>query len=484
MHLTPGRRFLALHSLLDPSPPAVPPAARDGGCDFGTYPALAALVALNAIDWTAPPLAMARITLVCAPPSSHVDAELLRSALGGASTPLLRAALISVCADANAKHTGVTFACLGPPSDSGGREAELRASHAASALSAALGDSENGSLQSVPLCAPAVSAFALTLLFPDAGGAGSISGAGRPIVEARLQLPAPLLAGGARRLRLALRPTILPLHDDCAPVKLCRCHGRALLSRDSTIGADDISHMLSLAQKNDVCPVSAKGLTPPEWLPNAIAIGRDTSLLLPSFYTPSFLAQAAPPATLSVLATVPLASLSESWLFGTPWAARALDESDPGLSNAEEEEEEEEFDCGANATLFAAVCASLAQSDAGLLLASASNLDSGRSTPFKCLYIAFPPAGGGGGPASMLLKRVAAKEELLPSPPAAAGAAMAEVPPDVQAEVSRSLAALPTRAPYDPLACERGVFKVLSGLVNKSLAPPLPSRGAKAKRKG
>ena len=117
--------------------------------------------------------------------------------------------------------------------------------------------------------------------------------------------------------------------------------------------------------------MTAKGLAPADWLPNAIAIGRDTSLLLPSFFTPPFLA--APPAmpALAVQATVPLASLSESWLFGTPWTLRPADE------DAGEEEDEEPWDGAANAILFAAVCASLARSDAGLLCSSSFNLDTG-----------------------------------------------------------------------------------------------------------
>jgi hypothetical protein len=507
--------FLALRSLLETMPPDTTSAAR-AQCPAGTYPALAALAALNSA--CSATLGMARITVVCSPPPMHVDSETLCEALAGAL-----AAAESCCsyratydthahADANSKHAGVTFALLGSAAaGGGGLEAELRASHALDALTCDLDASDNGSVVHVPLSAAGVLSFATTLFFPDQGGVGSIAGAGRPCVQATLGMPSPLVPGGPRRLRLELRPEVLPLHDACAPSKLCRCHGRALLSTTSAIGADDIAHFLSLAAKNDVCPVTAKGLLPAEWLPNAIAIGRDTSLLLPSFFTPSILAPGAPgaPALLAAIACVPLASLSQSWLFGTPWCARALDEDAPcaagigaGMSGSDDmagmglgggggDDEGADYDGAANGVLFAAVCASLARSDAGLLCSSASNLDAGASTPFKCFYLLMPPpavgSGGGGAASQLLLKRVAAKEELLPSPPAAE---TPDVPPDVAASVSRALAALPVRAPYEPLSAERGVHKVLTALLSRSLAPPMPSRGAggaggaKGKRKG
>ena len=438
----------------------------------------------------------ARITLVCSPPQMHVAEDLVRQALE----------------DANSLALPVQFVLLAPPL-AGARsvEDELRATHAAQSFANALADTDNGSCIAVDCTPHAVQSLTLSLLFPEHSPSGA------PSVLASIVMPAPLTAGGPRSLKLVLRPAVLPLHDSVEPVKICRCHARGVLSSDSTIGADDVAHFLRLAQKNNVCSVSAKGLHEVDWIPNALAVGRDSFLILPSFYTPSFLAgscggasasapgggsfaRAPPPAQFTALATVPLSGVTDAQVFGTPWVTQPCDEDDE-LLVALQEDELPGVDTS-NGVLFAAVCQALARNDLGLLLASSLNLDTGKATPFKCFYVAVPavPAARAAGlaamelgesadaepqeqaPQQLLLKRIAGREELLP-PAAAAGRAV-EVLASVAAEVATSLAtSLPMRGVYDPLQYERGTHRVLSALVSKSLAPPAPQKKESKSRK-
>ena len=495
--------YLALRALSGADSTGIPPPQQASAPRLppGSYGALAALAALDDGRWSgAVSVQLLRVTLLCAPPSHHVDSDTLRGLLDSF----------------NRRNTGVSLACIAAPSTGGaGVEEELRASHALHALSAELSDSDNGSFVDIPLSSPGTQRFALSLLFPEARGAGSVGGAGRPSLRATLALPAPLLASApsSRLLRLTLRPEIVPLHDACEPVRICRCHGRGLLSKETSIGSEDIAHFLTLAAKNDVCCVTANKLSPPEWLTNSFLIGRDTALLMPSFYTPAFAQpqhqRAAERPLFTVLATLPLHSLSESLLFGVPWAARAADGTEPecgegedgedalmmagggggGMVSDEEGEEGGMGGGGGGAMHFAALCGALREADAGLLCWSACNLDSGKATPFRCLYVALPPAGppSANQPPQLLLKRIAGKEEQLPAPPGAAAeeGSVREVPAAMAAEAARAVAAMPHKASYDPAGCERGLHKVLSALVAKSLAPPQPSsRQGKVKRKG
>jgi hypothetical protein len=506
------------------APPAAPnllsllsSAAASAAPRPGASAALDALEALLDERATAAwlPSSGAQVTILAPSPADHVSDDLLQ--------PLLAAA--------NARLFGVCFAVVAPPMGATlGRsvEEELRAKHAALSLAAAVAAADNGAFRAVACTPAAADALALSLLFPERTPAGA------PRVRAEICLPAPLTAAGGaqRRLHVALRPEVLPLHDAVERIRVCACHGRGMLSRDSTIGADDLAHFLTLAGKNNVCCVSAKGLTPAQWHPNCISLGRDAVLHLPSFYAPPFALSSSgsgggasgseddvaaargsgfggdAAAALNALACVPLAAVSESQLFGTPWVARPADDDD-------EEDEGDDDDVGAgggsvsNSVVFAALCGALAARGSGLLLASQHNLDTGKSTPFRCMYIAIPAAptpvtptaahgsadsGGGGvnrtteaaadddgvdadapppaaGPPQLLLKRIVAREELLPPLPPAASPA---VPPALAEEVARSLAAsLPDIVgPFDPLSYERGTHRVLAQLVGKSLAPP------------
>lgn len=233
-------------------------------------------------------------------------------------------------------------------------------------------------------------------------------------------------------------------------------------------------------------------------------------LSLPSFFSPAILSLAVnsgasppvAPAALSVVCTVPLSSVSESHLFGLPWEAAPDDDAD-------------DDDLGVpmggsggaygNRALVASLCASLAAKDLGLLLSSSHNLDTGKPTPFRCLYLAQPAAleaaGSGRGDApsgeeeeggaattkpaaavcvpKLLVKRIAAREEVLPlgaDGAAACGGGGGCAPPNeaLLAETSASLASWPAAA-YEPRQHERGCAKVLSALLAKSMALPAPA---------
>lgn len=389
-------------------------------------------------------------TLLVPPPTGPVPAEALAE--------LLRAAAVAL--------VGVCVTCVATEA--------ADVSDDAVALRLALQASETGSYDTVKANAAAADALALRLVFPER------SAAARPAVTATLRLPQPLLAcrPGSSVLRLVLRPAIAPLHDCVRAARVCRCHGRGLLSRDTALSESDISDLLCLAEKNSVCPVSAAALGPHEWLPNCVLLGRDAVLQLPSFYTPPF-QLASPldahstddPAPFDVLARLPLDSVSAASLFGLPWLAT------PAPA------EEAEGDTG-NAALMAALVATLSDGDCGLLLASPLALDAGRRSPFRALYLALPSDAPSS--ATLLLKRLAGREEVTPQPVAQS----VKLPPAaVMAEVAAVIKGLPQESGSGVLGWERGVWGTVAGLVSTSIAlpprtGPRPAEGGKGKRKG
>jgi hypothetical protein len=203
-------------------------------------------------------------------------------------------------------------------------------------------------------------------------------------------------------------------------------------------------------------------------------------------------------ASFVVLGTLPLRSVSDSLTFGLPWLARASEEEEEALDDGWSSELlSASPGAPSNASLFSALCQSLAETDTGLLLAANFSLDSGaqgRDSPFRCFYIALPPTSAQGASAgdsgeellpagALLLKRIAAKEEMLPR--ASAAPAGIRVASSLKQEVADALAGLPSREPYEALAHEQGVQKIVGSLVQRSLPLPLPvpPSGKASKRK-
>lgn len=427
------------------------------------------------------------VTVVCAAPTAHVDEDLITSAL----------------MDADGAHMLVHFVFVKPSSPLSIQD-ELASTRACGSFLDVVALSDNGTGVIVDATPAAMQSLALGLLLRERTPAGV------PRVLGVLNMPAPLTAGGPRCVRLRLRPGVLPLHDIVEPVKVCRCHGRGVLCTDATIGADDVAHFLRLADKNNVCSVNAKRLEEREWVPNCVCVGRDSYICLPSFFQPQFLERRANAnVVFSAHCTVALSSVTEAHMFGLPWVAAAPDDDAeelaggavggphtfgfdaddaiiaaalaPGSASASAMSADTTAS-EANAMHLAALVVALSRNDLGLVLSCGHNLDQGQPTPFKCFYLAQAPHDAVSGDAAntaatLLLRRIAGREELLPaSHMDEAHITMGDVPAALETEVAACLAnTLPLRTAYEPLQYERGVHRVVSALVSRSMAPPTPS---------
>jgi hypothetical protein len=404
----------------------------------GSSSAGGALAALDALlndetsawlSWLAEAGGMLRCTFLSAAPTCAVDETALEAGLQAASD----------------RFWQVQFVAVAPPAGAADLDVQQELLHTCAALSfaSAVAASDNGGYRALACTPAAAEELALTLLMPE-----------EPAVHAVLCLPAQLVAGGSSRLRVALRAAVMPLRDRMELVRVCNCHGRPLQSSEALI-----SDAPFVKVRENGCAVSGKLLKAVDIHPNGVVVG-DGVLRLPSFLQlPWLTVDGEAAAEYTALSCVPLASISESQLFGMPFTAHALDD-----------EEEQTPTNASNAALVEAVRTALHGRDSGLLLAGTPNLETGAHAMFRCLYIAMPSAEPYGG---LMLKRVTAREELMPTP--ATGRAP-DVPPALAAEVARSLAAMLPATPFDAWAHERGMHAMMSQAVDKSQA--LPPRGA------
>ena len=414
-------------------------AQKDSSPPVGAFHALAALDALlsasaswlSDMDDCVEGGGMVSCTLLCSTPASLVNQAALEAALEAADK----------------RFWAVNFAVVAPTTPELDEREELRAAALAS-LADVVAASDNGGYRAVPCTPAAVEELAFALLIPK-----------EQAVQVTVSFPA-ALSGGKYRVRLALRPAILPLRDGVDLVRLCNCHGRPLLT-----GAALVRDCPFVKIRGDYCcAISGKALKHAGDIhPNAIAIGYDV-LQLPTFLSLPWLCRVAAEdggtgAEFSALACVTLGTVSESQLFGAPFTAHAVeDEEEPSPTDA------------SNAALVEALRASLHQRDCGLLLAGMTSLDTGAHAMFRCHYLAMPSVDPNGG---LMLKRIASREEVLPASQAARAA---EVPPALAAEVAQSLTAMLPDTPFDAWSHERGMHLLLTQAIDPSLAPP--PRGA------
>ena len=479
--------FTATQALLDASLAATRTAPPLAAGSHGSLAALAALLEAGAPSaWSTQGKEQggqgrtSRINILSATPATHVDEDLLTGALLDAD---------------GAGHLLVKFILVKQPVAQQAQRSihdELACTRACSTFMDTVAMSDNGTCVTVDANAAAFERLALGLLLPERTPGGV------PHILTTLNFPAPLHAGGPRSVRLNLRPGVLPLHDAMTPVKVCRCHGRAVLCRDAAIGSDDVAHFLALADKNNVCSVSAKRLEEHAWIPNAVSVGRDNYILLPSFYN---VGRRTAGVVFTAHCTVSLSGVTEAHLFGIPWCGSAVGDDDEDAAAAGDADDAiltaalggapggsaDTTQAEANGLHVGALVIALARSDLGLVLSCETNLDTGMPTPFRCFYLAQAPhqAGDqGGATPSLLLRRIAGREELLPSPQTAAAVTIGDVPASLETEVAASLTALPFVSSYDPLQNERGVLRVIKSLVAKSLAPPAPIPPSSRKRAG
>ncbi|XP_020591365.1 uncharacterized protein LOC110032172 isoform X2 [Phalaenopsis equestris] len=217
----------------------------------------------------------------------------------------------------------------------------------------------------------------------------------------------------------------------------CRCHGCP------------ISDAYKQAKKN-VCPVTSLELGESDLIENAISVGGNTLLFVPSFESSSELHKISGLITLNVIERTSLASLNEGVIMGTSYIIAPVYHDKKAASKEHE----------MNARIFHGLCESLYSLDQGLVCSSSCNLENMTYGSFMSFYILQPSYHG-----LMLLRRLAASEEIFPYSSRTKQIFASE---EIKNFIKASLSKVELRD-YNPLEHERGLYPQLGRLVDESL---------------
>ncbi|KAJ8642759.1 hypothetical protein MRB53_004507 [Persea americana] len=188
---------------------------------------------------------------------------------------------------------------------------------------------------------------------------------------------------------------------------------------------------------------------------NAVRVGEQTVLFLPSFESCPKLKEVSTPIVFNVIERTKLASLSEGVVIGTSYVVTP---TCPGMEDASDYYDKSQV----NLQLYHGLCEALYSLDEGLICYSNCNTQTMLETTFQCFYILQPSEHG-----PMFLKRLAGKEEILPIPEGIQSND-ALLPKDIGNSIQTALSNLELRE-YNPLLHERGLHSKLNWLVKESL---------------
>ncbi|XP_020522939.1 protein PRD1 isoform X3 [Amborella trichopoda] len=203
------------------------------------------------------------------------------------------------------------------------------------------------------------------------------------------------LAESINQISCNLFASAINIIDGFNPCQTCRCHG--LLIED--VGGH---------KKKHPCPATNQELAICDVLENAVKIGEQTVLFLPSFQSLAKLQQSSNPIIFDVTELTNLASLSEGVILGIPYIVTP---SSPHDIESATDESDNKLEL--NLQLFAGICQTLYSLDQGLVCTSHCNTETLREATFPCFYLLQPSDKG-----PMLLRRIAGSEEILPIPDA------------------------------------------------------------------
>ncbi|KMZ58208.1 hypothetical protein ZOSMA_79G00510 [Zostera marina] len=218
------------------------------------------------------------------------------------------------------------------------------------------------------------------------------------------------IAGFKNKIYCSLNASSSPIVDGFHISQTCRCHGRPIES------------IISKTIKKLSCPVTNCNIEASEANRNAVEVGDNTLLFLPSSH--DFLKKQKVPLliTFNISERINLSSLDE---------------------------------------VFHGLRVSLSQMDQGLVCVSRFNTETMKTTIFQCYYVLQPSNCG-----PMLLRRLAALEEVLPIP--VSMLSDMNVSDDTMVSIRASISNLKL-TDYDPLMHVRGFHMKLNSLVNESL---------------
>ncbi|XP_058102679.1 uncharacterized protein LOC131246500 isoform X4 [Magnolia sinica] len=253
------------------------------------------------------------------------------------------------------------------------------------------------------------------------------------------------LIGSVKQIFCNLFASATHIIDGFSPCQACRCHG---LPVDGPVGYQ--------AKRPSSCPVTAHELGACDLVENAMRVGEQTILFLPSFQSCPKLQRVSTPIAFNVVERTNLVSLSEGVVMGTscvvtPSSCHEMESASDGYDKSE-----------LNIQLFHGLCQTLHSLDQGLVCSSNCNTGTMCEATFQCFYILQPSDKG-----PMLLRRLAASEEILPIPDTIESMDPS-TPKEIEDSIQASLSKVELRD-YNPLLHERGFHPKLNCLVKESL---------------
>ncbi|XP_073100010.1 uncharacterized protein [Elaeis guineensis] len=231
--------------------------------------------------------------------------------------------------------------------------------------------------------------------------------------------------------------------DGFPSCQTCRCHGYPI-----EIAVSD--------KKKTFCPLACHELGPSDLIDNAVRVGEQTVLFLPSFEGCQKLRRISAPITFSIIERTSLASLSEGVIVGTSYVVTPSDLHETEVARDSNDKSD------LNTQLFHGLRGALFHLDQGLVCSSTCNTDTIRDGTFQCFYVLQPSDKG-----PMLLRRLAGSEDILPIPEISQANDHA-VLHELEKSIQSSLSKIELRD-YNPLLHERGFHPKLNWLVKESL---------------
>ncbi|KAM0934777.1 hypothetical protein DsansV1_C30g0214041 [Dioscorea sansibarensis] len=252
------------------------------------------------------------------------------------------------------------------------------------------------------------------------------------------------LVGSRNQIICNLFASTNQIIDGFKPCQVCRCHGHPLDS------------IVSNRAKGSCCPLTRNELEPSDLVENAVRIGEQTILFLPSFDSSTNLQQISVPIIFNVVERTSLASVDEGVIVGTSFIVT------PAAPHEMEAVSDECAESELNTQTFHVLCGALFHLDQGLVCSSTCNTETMKDGTLQSFYILQP---SGRGP--MLLRRLAGSEEILPLPEFSQSKDLV-LPEELENSIQASLSKIDQRD-YNPLQHDRGLHSGLNRLVKESL---------------
>ncbi|XP_010250431.1 PREDICTED: uncharacterized protein LOC104592687 isoform X2 [Nelumbo nucifera] len=253
------------------------------------------------------------------------------------------------------------------------------------------------------------------------------------------------IIGPTNRLVCHLFSSVNQIIDGFSSCQACRCHALPL---GGAIG--------NSANEGASCPVTLRELGTSDLIENAVKVGEQTILFLPSFESCPKFHQVSSPIVFNVIERTNLSALSEGVIIGISYIVTPSAYHDMEATSDECDKSE------LNTQFFQGLRQALCSLDQGLVCSSNCNIETMKEGTLNCFYLLQPSDKG-----PMLLRRLAGAEEIMPVPDAA-GSKNSAVPKEMEKSIQASLLEVKLRD-YNPLLHVRGFHTKLDLLIKESL---------------